>query len=94
MSARASRGVWVVFELAVPSDDQCLDHLAYSVVTTGLQLGVRVAGSVWLTVYGGRTVYRRFELFNAENAALDGGLQTIPNEWFVRSGLTWRLPID
>lgn len=73
---------------------QCLDHLSYSVGVVGGEVSVRVFSSVWLRVFAGHTVFRRHEQKNAENERLAGGLQSLPNSWFVRAGLTWRIPMD
>ena len=75
---------------ARPSD--CLDHLAYSVVTTGVQVDVRLVETLWLSMFGGYTVYRRSELMNAGNTLVPGGGQDIPLTGVVRAGLEWRLP--
>jgi hypothetical protein len=70
----------------------CLDHVAYSVVTTGLEAGVRIASTLWFTAYGGHTVYRRFEQSNKRGKSVPGGRQTLPNQFFFRASLTWRIP--
>lgn len=71
---------------------QCVDHVGYSVATAGATFGVRTFDSLWFTVYAARTVYRRFEQMNADNDRVAGGTQTLPNAFFARVGLTWRLP--
>ncbi|MCK6533875.1 MAG: DUF6268 family outer membrane beta-barrel protein [Polyangiaceae bacterium] len=71
---------------------QCVDHVGYSVATAGATFGVRTFDSLWLTVYAARTFYRRFEQLNADNDRVAGGTQTLPNAFFARVGLTWRLP--
>lgn len=75
------------------SRDQCLDHLAYSIATAGVQVGGRLTGSLWLTVFSGRTVFRRFEMQNARGRLLDGGVEDLPPSWFIRTSLTFRIPM-
>ena len=75
------------------SNANCLDHVAYSVATTGVQLGVRIAGTLWTTFYGGRTIYRRLEMRNRDGDTLDGGLETLPSDWFIRANLVFRIPM-
>lgn len=77
---------------AQPDRAQCIDHIGYSVATAGLTFGVRTFDSLWLTVYGGHTFFRRFEQLNANNERVAGGTQTLPDVFFARVGLTWRLP--
>ncbi|AUX39494.1 hypothetical protein SOCE26_008860 [Sorangium cellulosum] len=72
--------------------DQCVDHIAYSVVTAGVTVGVRTVGSVWLTAHAGHSLFRRFEPMNADDDSIPGGGQSIPNVLFFRAGLTWRIP--
>jgi hypothetical protein len=85
---------------ATPQDEtraepaQCFDHVAYSVATAGPLLGVRLFESLWLTAHGGHSFFRRFEQLNEEDDRIVGGLQSLPNSFFVRTGLTWRLPRD
>jgi hypothetical protein len=57
-------------------------------------VGVRVVESLWLTAYAGHSFFRRFEQLNEEDERIAGGLQDLPNTFFVRVGLTWRLPRD
>ncbi len=71
---------------------QCVDHVGYSVATAGLTFGVRTFDSLWLTLYAARTLHRRFEQMNADNDRVAGGTQTLPNTFFARVGLTWRMP--
>ena len=71
---------------------QCVDHVGYSVATAGATFGVRTFDSLWLTLYAARTLHRRFEQMNADNDRVAGGTQTLPNTFFARVGLTWRLP--
>lgn len=71
----------------------CMDHIAYSVATLGLDARVRVAGTLWVSMRAGRTVFRRFEQFDADDARLEGGLRTLPNAWLVRVALNLRIPM-
>ena len=75
------------------ADSDCLDHVAYSVGTAGLQAGVRIAHTLWATVYGGATIYRTFELRNAQDNPVQGGLQDLPMSGFFRASLIWRIPM-
>ncbi len=79
---------------AQPSSAQCIDHIGYSVATAGASVGVRTVDSVWLSVYAGHTLFRRFEQMNADNERVAGGTQTLPDVFFARVDLTWRLPDD
>ncbi len=79
---------------AQPSRAQCIDHIGYSVATAGASLGVRTVDSLWLSLYAGHTLFRRLEQMNADNERVAGGTQTLPNVFFARVGLTWRLPED
>ncbi len=72
--------------------DDCVDHIAYSVATAGASFGVRLVDTAWLTLYVGHTFHRRFEQMNADNGRVAGGMQTLPDTFFGRVGLTWRLP--
>lgn len=78
--------------LARPSD--CLDHVAYSVVGVGPTLSIRLFASVWWNTFAGHTLFRRFEMLNDEAERVRGGVQTLSNVWLVRSGLSWRVPMD
>jgi len=79
----------------LPADPaQCFDHVAYSVGVVGLVAGVRLFGSVWWTALAGHSVFRRFDQRNAQDERLPGSLQALPDAFFVRSGVTWRLPRD
>jgi hypothetical protein len=79
----------------IPADPaQCFDHVAYSVGVVGLVAGVRLFGSVWWTALAGHSVFRRFDQRNAEDERLPGSLQALPDAFFLRSGITWRLPRD
>lgn len=71
---------------------ECIDHVGYSVATAGPTFGVRLVDSLWLTLYAGHTFFRRFEQMNKEDARVAGGTQTLPDVFFARVGLTWRLP--
>jgi len=77
---------------AMPSE--CLDHVAYSVIAAGPTLNVRLFASVWWTNFAGHSIYRRFDMMNADDEPVSGGGQELPNAWLVRSGLTWRIPMD
>ena len=72
----------------------CLEHVAYSVVAAGPTLNVRLFETVWWTSFAGHSVYRRFDLMNADDDPLSGGAQELPNTWLVRAGLTWQVPFD
>ncbi|MCB9654618.1 MAG: hypothetical protein H6729_10870 [Deltaproteobacteria bacterium] len=74
--------------------DDCIDHVAYSVATAGASFGARIVDTLWLDLYVGHTFYRRLEQMNADNERVAGGLQTLPDAFFGRVGLTWRLPDD
>jgi hypothetical protein len=73
---------------------QCLDHIAYSVITAGPAVGVRLFKSVWWTTFAGHSVFRRFEQMNDEDDHVVGGAQDLPDVFFFRTGLTWRIPRD
>ena len=102
ISDKAIRGAWPCKaepdDPATPGDetqvrgDDCIDHVGYSVATAGALFGVRAFDSVWLDLYVGHTFHRRFEQMNADNDRVAGGLQTLPDAFFARVGLTWRLP--
>ncbi len=77
---------------AQPDRTQCIDHVGYSVATAGASFGVRAFDSLWFTVYAGHTFFRRFEQMNEDNDRVAGGIQTLPDVFFARVGLTWRLP--
>ena len=79
---------------SVADPAQCFDHLAYSYGVAGAALGVRIAGSLWVTAFAGHTFYRRFEQMNDSDDRIPGGVQDLPNSFLVRAGLTWRLPAD
>ena len=72
----------------------CFDHLAYSVVSAGGTVGVRLFSSVWATGFVGHTLYRRFEPLSAGNEAVMGGAEELPNALSVRAALVWRIPRD
>ena len=97
------RGAWPC--AAQPADDpateqdervarpsECVAHIAYSVATAGVTLGVRAFASVWLTAQAGHSLFRRYEPMNDEDDAIPGGGQSIPNVPFFRAGVTWRIP--
>ncbi len=79
---------------AQPDRAQCIDHVGYSVATAGAAFGVRIVESFWLTLYVGHTFFRRFEQMNDDNERVEGGMQTLPDVFFARVGLTWRMPED
>ncbi|WP_437480045.1 DUF6268 family outer membrane beta-barrel protein [Sorangium sp. So ce1014] len=72
--------------------EQCVDHIAYSVATAGVTLGVRAVGTVWLTAQAGHSLFRRFEPMNADDDGIPGGGQSMPDVFFFRAGATWRIP--
>ncbi|MEM9190335.1 MAG: DUF6268 family outer membrane beta-barrel protein [Myxococcota bacterium] len=69
----------------------CLDHIAYSVGSVGLTAAVRTFETLWLGLYAGHTVFRRYERMNRHADSLDGG-QSLPRSWLLRAELSWRLP--
>ncbi|MET0386562.1 MAG: DUF6268 family outer membrane beta-barrel protein [Polyangiales bacterium] len=71
--------------------EQCFDHLAYSVASVGALVSARLMGGLWLNAYVGRTMYRRFEQLNDDDARVAGGLQRLPDAVLIRVGLSWRL---
>lgn len=73
---------------------ECLDYLAYSSVTAGGLVGVRLFGSVWATGFVGRSVFRRFDPRSVEATPVSDGAQSLPNTLTVRAGLVWRIPRD
>jgi hypothetical protein len=78
---------------AVAAPASCTDHLAYSVVAAGAVARVRLFSSLWLGTFVGRTLYRRYELKNAEGGTVPGGDADVPNEIAVRLALTFRIPM-
>ncbi len=74
--------------------NECLDHVAYSVGYAGLSVGVRLFGSVWMTLTGGASIFRRLDLKNQDGDLVSGGRQSLPNVLMFRGGLTWRIPRD
>ena len=72
--------------------DACLDHLAYSVGSAGLALGVRVFSTVWIEAYAGHTFFRRYDPKNARGDALPDGPDMLDDDWLFRAGLSWRIP--
>ncbi len=54
---------------------ECLDHVAYSVIAAGPTLNVRLFGSLWWTSFAGHSIYRRFDMMNAEDEPVSGGAQ-------------------
>ena len=43
------------------------DLIRHTVVHAGLNAGVRLTSGLWLTGYGGRTLYRRYELYDGDD---------------------------
>ncbi|WP_437730432.1 DUF6268 family outer membrane beta-barrel protein [Sorangium sp. So ce1335] len=76
----------------VARPEQCVDHIAYSVATAGVTLGVRAFSSVWVTAQAGHSLFRRFEPMNDDDEGTPGGGQSIPDAFFFRAGVTWRIP--
>lgn len=72
--------------------NSCMDHVAYSIISAGVHVGVRLFSTLWLTAFGGRTLYRRIEPMNALDKPIDSQLETFPNAWTLRVHLSWRLP--
>jgi hypothetical protein len=70
----------------------CVDNVAYSTITMGPQASVRLFATVWLNVHAGHSVYRRFEPKTSGGDTVTDGAQTLPNAFFFRSGLEWRIP--
>jgi|GEM_PF-1615240 len=77
---------------SLADESRCVQQLAYSTATGGVVVSARLVGSVWLSLYTGYTFARRFEETNSDGDQVDGGDQTLPNDFFARAGLTWRLP--
>ena len=76
---------------SVPDSSRCLDHVAYSVGNVGVSAGVRLVSSLWLSVFAGHSVYRRYERQNREDEGLeDDG--TLPLAPVVRADLVFRIP--
>jgi len=71
----------------------CTDHLAYSIVSAGAVARVRLVSSLWLGTFFGRTLFRRYDLKNAQGNSVPGGDVTLPNELIFRLGLTFRIPM-
>jgi hypothetical protein len=78
----------------VPQRAECFDHVAYSVATAGVAVSIRTFASVWLSVYGGHSFFRRFELMNDNDDRINGSAQDLANAFFIRAGLAWRIPRD
>lgn len=76
----------------VAQPSECLDHVAYSGAFVGVTAGVRLFETVWLTAFAGHSVFRRYQQMNDDDEPVSGGVQSLPNDFFVRVGLTWRLP--
>lgn len=71
---------------------ECLDHLSTFVVTVGAVARLRLFSTVWLSVSGGPTLWRRFERKGQDSRVLPGGGRDLPGEFAIRSGIVWRLP--
>ncbi len=71
---------------------ECLDHLAYSAASVGLDANVRLVESLWLTTFVGHAYYRRSEMTNADNELVTGGRQDIPRTVVTGAGLELRIP--
>ncbi len=69
----------------------CLDSIAYSVGSAGPTFNLRLFETVWLNAFGGFTFFRRFEPQNAEGDLI-GDAQSLPNDFLIRVGATWRVP--
>lgn len=76
----------------IAETDRCVDHVAYSVISAGIHVGVRLFATLWLTSFAGHTLYRRLEPMTATDKPIDSELQTLPNAWTMRVNLTWRIP--
>ncbi|HKP64269.1 MAG TPA: hypothetical protein VJV78_46350 [Polyangiales bacterium] len=76
----------------IPLPGACIDHIAYSTISAGLQLNVRIWSSIWFGIYGGHTLYRRFEPRNEKDQSISDQIQRMPDAWLIRGGVTWRLP--
>jgi hypothetical protein len=76
----------------VARPELCVDHVAYSVATAGVTVGVRAFSSVWLTAQAGHSLFRRFEPMNDDDEGVPGGGQSLPDTFFFRAGVTWRIP--
>ncbi|MEN0067610.1 MAG: DUF6268 family outer membrane beta-barrel protein [Myxococcota bacterium] len=68
---------------------ECVDHLAYTDGNGGGFVGARVAGELWFDVRGGISVYRRFEMLNAQDEAVSFGEQRLPPAPFIKARLTY-----
>ncbi|MEM9195970.1 MAG: DUF6268 family outer membrane beta-barrel protein [Myxococcota bacterium] len=75
----------------VAQTSECIDNIAYSVVSLGVLANVRVASTLWLGAFGGRTVYRKFDAQNRSGDSLQDS-QTLPAAFLFRLSLTWRIP--
>lgn len=71
----------------------CVDNVAYSVITLGPLASLRLFETVWWTVHAGNTVYRRFDPRTESGEVVAAGAQRLPNTFFFRTGLTWRIPM-
>ena len=70
----------------------CLDHVTNTLGSIGLISGVRLTSTLWLTAFGGVTLFRHLATENASGDTLTGGSQWLPASVVFRSNLTWRIP--
>jgi hypothetical protein len=73
--------------------ERCADHLAYSVISAGAVARVRLFSSLWLGTFFGRTLFRRYDVKNADGVSVPGGQAEIDNQWLLRLSLTFRVPL-
>lgn len=90
--AEAADDPATVQDETVPERANCVDSVAYSFAAAGLTVGVRLFSSVWLSLYGGRTVFRRFAPRNADGGDVTDAGDDLPNQFFIRATLTFRAP--
>lgn len=77
---------------ALASASLCPDNIAYSVVSAGPQVGVRLFSTVWLTLAFERTLFRRYELRNSDGDDLLEDDGRLPDGFLGRASLVWRAP--
>jgi len=70
----------------------CLDHVTNTLGSIGLVTGVRLTSTLWLTAFGGVTLYRHLADENASGDTLSGGTKWLPASAVFRSNLMWRIP--
>ena len=68
---------------------ECVDHLAYTDGNGGVFVGARLAGELWLDVRGGMSVFRRFQMLNANDEPVSFGEQRLPPAPFIKARLTY-----